>query len=319
MTPHQFLDAVYQHFGVRSINTMYDKCMEVLDTIQMGFSVRGLNGSVIKDFASTDARVLRQSITKSAIQQYLQTKEVYQITRVPLGRKSFNWTVVENKCIKWQMDTVYLGSYLKTELGWTPKKAKQTNRNQNKKQKTVEQNEEHILQDIAPESHAIFKKGGLLYVVFVQPQNEWKSNKVKIHWMNTSHKDWETAVFKYTYEDVMDDDTHNNEVWKMDNKTYKRYRKITADVNKADIIMSGFSLTSTNKLRANTQKELKYRLTQTSTTTKHTQPKKAEPTEYSYLLTIIDVFSKYAWVFPITNTFRCGSRHYAPRTLYTST
>ncbi len=83
---------------------------------------------------------------------------------------------------------------------------------------------------------------------------EWEDVKVKIHWLSTTHKDFQMAVLKYTYEDMMDADVDNNEVWKLENKNYKRYRKITAQVNKDDIIMSGFNLTSTNKLRANTKK-----------------------------------------------------------------
>ena len=35
------------------------------------------------------------------------------------------------------------------------------------------------------------------------------------------------------------------------------------------------------------------------TTTKKNKVKKTEPIEYTYLLTIIDVFSKYLWVFPL--------------------
>jgi hypothetical protein len=66
--------------------------------------------------------------------------------------------------------------------------------------------------------------------------------------------------------------------------------------------MSGFHLTTTNKLRENTKKELTYQLTKKTEEPKHTantkEPKK-EPTYYSYLLTIIDVFSKFAWVFPL--------------------
>ena len=76
--------------------------------------------------------------------------------------------------------------------------------------------------------------------------------------------------------------------------------------------MSGFSLTRTNKLRADVKKELSYRLAQASTDTpKQHQKYETKPamkadarsqtftTEYSYLLTVIDVFSKYAWVFPL--------------------
>ena len=110
--------------------------------------------------------------------------------------------------------------------------------------------------------------------------------------MNTKDKDFKTAKFKYTYEDMKD----NKEVLKKDNKEYKQFQKITAFINMSEIVMSGFSLTTTNKLRANTKKELTYYLT---AKTKHTKRPTKEPTEYSHLLTIIDVFSKYAWVFPL--------------------
>ena len=55
--------------------------------------------------------------------------------------------------------------------------------------------------------------------------------------MNTEDKDFKTAKFKYTYEDMKD----NKEVWKKDNKEYKQFQKITAFINVSEIIMSGFS------------------------------------------------------------------------------
>ena len=83
MKIYTFCDAVYTHFGTRSIESMFRKCREVLDTIQMGFMVRGFNGKIIKEFttlATEHAYTLKQMITKHVIRNYLQTKEVYQIT-----------------------------------------------------------------------------------------------------------------------------------------------------------------------------------------------------------------------------------------------
>jgi hypothetical protein len=111
--------------------------------------------------------------------------------------------------------------------------------------------------------------------------------------MSTDHKDWKTAIFKYTCEDNND----GLEVRKSDRKEHKRYRKITAKVDKKNIILSGFALTGTNKLRSTIKKVIERWLANIPTTA--TTETTNEPIEHSYLLTIIDVFSKYAWVFPL--------------------
>ena len=131
----------------------------------------------------------------------------------------FNWTVVENKCIKWQTDSVYLVEYLKTQLGWVKK---------------GETKDLGIETGIQPNTHGILKSGNTLFVVYIHPKNEWRNNKPKIHWMNTKDKDFKTAKFKYTYEDKKD----NKEVWKKDNKEYKQFQKITAFINVSEIIMN---------------------------------------------------------------------------------
>ena len=64
--------------------------------------------------------------------------------------------------------------------------------------------------------------------------------------------------------------------------------------------MSGFTLTSTNKLRTKVKKKIIEWLNTEKHTTRHRRTQKTlKTTEYTYLLTIIDVFSKYAWVFPL--------------------
>ena len=288
METYKFIEAVYKHYGHRAINSLYNKCMEILDTIEMGFKIRDFRDNIIEDFkliGENLAQALRQSITKQVIKNFLQTKEVYQITSIPVERKSFNWMVVENKCIKWEMDSVYLGDYLKRLLGWEGKK-------KTKKVKEPETNQ------VIPNTHGIINQNGKLYVIYIHPHKEWTDTETpKIHWMNTEHNNWATARFKYTYWDDNDPNQDNNEVWKKDRKDYKRYKKITTDVKPQQILMSGFNLTSTNKLRANTKKEIAFMMKKTKKTAKK-KPQK-EPKEYSYLLTIIDVFSKYAWVFPL--------------------
>ena len=294
METYKFIDAVYKHYGHRAINALYNKAMEVLDTIEMGYKIRDYQDNLIQDFmliGENLARALRREITKQTIKNYLNTKVSYQITTLPLERKVFNWTIVENKCVKWQIDSVYLGDYLKKQLGWKGETKQKT--------KTVKNVERERNTCVQPNTHGILKSGNTLFVVYILPKNEWRSNTTpKIHWMNTRDKDFMTAKFKYTYEDMRD----NKEVWKKDNRDYRLFQKITAFVNVSEIIFSGFSLTTTNKLRANTKKELIYHLNvKTPKHTKHAKPlkPKIEPKEYSYLLTIIDVFSKYAWVFPL--------------------
>ena len=120
--------------------------MEVLDLIQMGYEVRDHKNNTIEDFRLVDsksAHAIRQNITKEMIRDFLQTKEVYQVMKTPTKRKSFNWTIVENKCIKWQMDVIYLGSYLKKELGWGVSKV-QANKGRT-----------YGLPSVAPDSHGI--------------------------------------------------------------------------------------------------------------------------------------------------------------------
>ena len=77
--------------------------------------------------------------------------------------------------------------------------------------------------------------------------------------------------------------------------------------------MSGFSLTTTNKLRANTKKELTYHLT---SKTKHIKRPNKEPTEYSYLLTIRCVQQICVGLSP-TNTQWSRDSNTTPRTIFT--
>ena len=82
MKIYAFCDAVYKHFGTRSIDNMLRKCKEVLDTIQMGFMIRGFDGKIIKEFMALTAEkasVLKQQITRQLVQNYLQTKEFRSI------------------------------------------------------------------------------------------------------------------------------------------------------------------------------------------------------------------------------------------------
>ena len=98
MEAYKFTEAVYKHYGHRAINSLYNKCMEILDTIEMGFKIRDFRDNIIEDFkliGENLAQALRQSITKQVIKNFLQTKEVYQITSIPVERKSFNWMVLK--------------------------------------------------------------------------------------------------------------------------------------------------------------------------------------------------------------------------------
>ena len=104
--------------------------------------------------------------------------KTYQITSIPVERKSFNWMVVENKCIKWEMDSVYLGDYLKRQLGWEGKK----------KTKKVK---EPTTNQVIPNTHGIINQNGKLYVIYIHPHKEWTDTETpKIHWMNTEHNNW---------------------------------------------------------------------------------------------------------------------------------
>ena len=81
-TMYRFIETVYKNFGHRSISSLYDKCMEVLDLIQMGYEVRDYKNNTIEDFRLVDsksAHAIRQNITKEMIRDFLQTKEVYQV------------------------------------------------------------------------------------------------------------------------------------------------------------------------------------------------------------------------------------------------
>jgi hypothetical protein len=107
---------------------------------------------------------------------------------------------------------VYLGDYLKKELGWDKTKTtKRTNTKESPKPQVI------------PNSHGIITRGDRIFVVYIHPMKEWKTvDKAKIHWMNTEHMDYKTATYKYTYEDVRDPNKDNNELWKKDRKEYKR-------------------------------------------------------------------------------------------------
>ena len=125
----QFIEEVYKTFGHRSINGLYNQCTEVLNTIEMGFIITDFNNNPLKSFNKIDVQRLRHMITRDIIRDFLRSKEVYQMTSIaPIERKSYNWTVVKNRCIKWQIDSVYLGNYLKSKLGWKKKKKNKTKR-----------------------------------------------------------------------------------------------------------------------------------------------------------------------------------------------
>ena len=49
-----------------------------------------------------------------------------------------------------------------------------------------------------------------MFVVYIYPETEWIIKRPKIHYMNTEHKDWKTATYRYTYIDAKD----NKEIWK---------------------------------------------------------------------------------------------------------
>ena len=73
MEAYKFIEAVYKHYGHRAINYLYNKCMEILDTIEMG----DFRDNIIEDFVlveANSARILRQSITKQTIKKHLKTK-----------------------------------------------------------------------------------------------------------------------------------------------------------------------------------------------------------------------------------------------------
>ena len=74
METYKFIDAVYKHYGHRAINSLYNKSMEILDIIEMGYKIRDYQDNLIEDFMLVGgnlARALRQDITKQTIKNYL--------------------------------------------------------------------------------------------------------------------------------------------------------------------------------------------------------------------------------------------------------
>ena len=121
METAKFLNRIYKHYGTRAIGSMHKKAHELLDTKIMGFDIRDSKFNIIDDFkylGANLARALKQSITRDDIRTFLRSKESYQINIPPAERKSFTWTLVERPNIKWQMDTIYLGSWWKSQLGY---------------------------------------------------------------------------------------------------------------------------------------------------------------------------------------------------------
>ena len=92
METYDFVETVYKHYGNRAINSLYNKCMEVLDVIEMGLPLHDHQGNTIEEFKMTDKasiKKLREHITKQVIRNFLGTKEVYQIISLPRDRKTF--------------------------------------------------------------------------------------------------------------------------------------------------------------------------------------------------------------------------------------
>ena len=73
-----FLQGIYNNYGTRSVNGIYLKAQEILNTIEMGFNITDYNGKPIKEFMFIGqqlARVLRNIITKELIRDFLKTKD----------------------------------------------------------------------------------------------------------------------------------------------------------------------------------------------------------------------------------------------------
>jgi hypothetical protein len=63
----KFLDTVFKHFGHRTVTSLYNKAIDLLDIIEMGEKVRDYQDNMIEEFAFISkniARTLRQNITK---------------------------------------------------------------------------------------------------------------------------------------------------------------------------------------------------------------------------------------------------------------
>ena len=160
-----FLQGIYNNYGTRSINGIYLKAQEILNTIQMGFNITDYNGKEFMFIGQQLAKILRNTVTKeliNLIRDFLKTKEIFQITAAPIERKQFNWTIVERPNIKWQMDTIYLGKWWKEQLGWT-KKAKIT---------------QAVSYDIIPNTHAVFKTQNGFYSKLISSENKSAADKV---------------------------------------------------------------------------------------------------------------------------------------------
>jgi hypothetical protein len=147
-------------------------------------------------------------------------------------------------------------------------------------------------------THGILQEGEKWFVVYLMEEDR---KQVLIHYMNTKDTDPYKAKYKYVYFDAKD----NREVWLDERKKQKRYKDFTVAVPKSKIVMSGFSLTPQNKIPKAVAREMTEveterdtKMDEIETEIKIDTPKK-EPTEYPYILTIIDTFTKYAFVFPV--------------------
>ena len=166
-----FLQGIYNNYGTRSINGIYLKTQEILNTIEMGFNITDYKGKPIKEFMFIGqqlAQVLRNTITKELIRDFLKTKETFQITTAPMERKHFNWTIVERPNIKWQMDTIYLGNWWKQQLGWTKQKT-------SKRAKTTQA----VSYDTIPNTHGRNQQGNKWHIVHINQNGNGDQTKSK--------------------------------------------------------------------------------------------------------------------------------------------
>ena len=124
MQTHEFLGIIIHRFGARSILGILRKSQEILSALELNEEIEdAFSGSPITELSllqgkSTVIKQLRQALTQDAIKGFLATEESYAINKQPERRKTFNWTTVADRYIKWQADTLYLSKHIKKQLGW---------------------------------------------------------------------------------------------------------------------------------------------------------------------------------------------------------
>ena len=94
MEEYKFIDNVYKYFGHRAINSLYNKCREVMEIISMGFKIRDFQNNEIKYFTNIDQELVKklQSVIFLCLILVPQEKKLYFNTII-----YFNITDIKSK------------------------------------------------------------------------------------------------------------------------------------------------------------------------------------------------------------------------------